>query len=136
MGDYCIIHAPGWTNFKANLVMLYTVYGYVMAAAGIINGIGKVVGLSKVFNIIRDGEPRTIKLADLKEKAENLIGVLNLFAQMEDPRQEIENIGGDVIALHEGVLSIVEQLTTSYKRVEASEQAKKEAGRGYRDTVP
>jgi len=116
--------------------MLYTVYGYVMAAAGIINGIGKVVGLSKVFNIIRDGEPRTIKLADLKEKAENLIGVLNLFAQMEDPRQEIENIGGDVIALHEGVLSIVEQLTTSYKRVEASEQAKKEAGRGYRDTVP
>jgi len=127
VGEYCIIHAPGWDKFKANVVMLFTVYGYVTTALGIISTLGPIVGLPTIFNVMRKGETRTLKLADLKDSAESLIRILDLLAGAEDPRGEIENIGGTVILLHEDVLSLVEHLATSYHPVEASGQKKEEA---------
>jgi hypothetical protein len=56
-----------------------------------------------------------------------LIPMLDLFAQMEDPRGEIETIGGTIILLHEDVLSLVEHLAKSYHPIEAPVQLREEA---------
>ena len=123
IGEYCVIHAGGWDHFKANVTMLYTVYTQVTAALGIISMVIIVVGAGRIFKVMHNGETRSLNLDEMKDRAETLIGILDLFAGMEDPRNEIENIDKNIIRLHEDVLLLVEHLAKSYRPAQALELA-------------
>ena len=125
IGDYCILHAGGWDYFKANVAMLWAVRGHVTTLLGIITGLGVILGSTRIINLMRDGETRSLNLDEMKDSAETLIRILDLLAQTEEPEMEdqrngIENIGKTVLRLHEDVLLLVQHLAMSYHPAQAS----------------
>jgi len=125
IGDYCILHAGGWDYFKANAAMLWSVHGRVTTLLGIVTGLGVIVGSAKVFNLARDGEPRSLNLAEMKDSAETLIRILDLLSQMdeqdmEDQRNRIENVGKTVLRLQEDVQLLIQHMAVSYHAVQSS----------------
>jgi hypothetical protein len=124
VGDYCIIHAGGWDHFKANSAMLYNVYGQIITILGIVTPLLTILGAGKIFNIVRGGETRRLKLDDLKDRAETLIGILDILP--EDAREEIEAMGETIIGLHEDVRLLTEHLAavaqTAFQVVNEADQ--------------
>jgi hypothetical protein len=108
VGPYCIIHAGGWDHFKADAAMLYNVYGQMTTILGIVAGLVTTLGAGKIFNIVRNGETRSLNLDELKDRAETLIRILEILP--DDPRNQIEDMGETIIRLHEDVGLLTEHL--------------------------
>jgi len=114
IGEYCVLHAGGWDYFKANMAMLWSVYGRVSSALSFLGVLVTIFGASKLFNVVYNGETRGVRLGELKDVAESLIGQLELFAQLDDPRNEIETLGATTTRLEAELLSLVEQLAIKH----------------------
>jgi hypothetical protein len=125
IGDYCILHAGGWDYFNANVAMLWAVYSQATTLLGIIGVLGVTLGSTKIVNVARDGETRSLNLDKMRDSAENLISILDLLAKMEESemesqREAIENVGETIVRLHEDVLLLIQHLAMSYQRAQVS----------------
>ena len=121
IGDYCVLHARGWDEAKADVAMLWAVYGGVTTILGVISTLQVVFGASAVFRLERDGEVRIINLGQLKDSAERLIGVVDLLVA-EGSRQDIENIGKTVAQLHKDVNCFVEHMGAQSAKIQISQR--------------
>jgi len=88
--------------------MLYNVYGQMTTILGIVAGLVTTLGAGKIFNIVRNGETRSLNLDELKDRAETLIRILEILP--DDPRNQIEDMGETIIRLHEDVGLLTEHL--------------------------
>jgi hypothetical protein len=122
MGDYCILHAPGWEGIKADAFRLWSVYGYATAVYGVIDIALKVFGASAMTTIVIKGESRKISLSQMKDTVASSFGMLNLFATMEDPKDEVEHVASTLLQVHKNVQLLTEQLAHSPKSRSLAEQ--------------
>jgi hypothetical protein len=104
--------------------MLYNVYGQITTILGIVIPLITILGAGKVFNIVRGGETRRLKVDELKDRAETLIRILDILP--DDPREEIEAMGENIIRLHEDVRVLTEHLAavaqTAFQVVNEADQ--------------
>jgi len=114
VGEYCVLHAGGGDYFKANMAMLWSVYGRVSSALSLLGVLLTIFGSSKLFNVMYNGETRGVRLAELKDVAESLIAQLELIARLDDPRSELETLGTTTTRFEAELLSLVEQLAIGH----------------------
>jgi hypothetical protein len=105
--------------------MLWAVYSQATTLLGIIGVIGITLGSTKIVNVARDGETRSLNLDKMRDSAENLISILDLLAKMEESemesqREAIENVGETIVRLHEDVLLLIQHLAMSYQTAQVS----------------
>ena len=118
IGDYCVLHAGGWDYLKDNVGMLWSVRGHLTTMIGTITGLGAILGSARI-SLMVDGKARTLDLDEMKDRAETMIRILDLFDE-EDLKSGLENVGGGVVRLHEDVVLLVQHLAQSDQTSQAS----------------
>lgn len=98
--------------------MLWAVRGQLTTLIGVIAGLGGILGSTRI-NLMSDGKARSLDLDEMRDSAETVISILELFGE-EDLRDGIENVGATVIRLHEDVLLLVQHLAKTYRAPQAS----------------
>lgn len=119
IGDYCVIHAGGWDYLKVNAAMLSKVYGQLTTISGIVSVLITILGAGKAFNVVINGETRTLALDEIRDRAETLMGILDIVDEKE-PQQMIENLGPSIIRLHEDVTLVIQHVAANFLEQEQS----------------
>jgi hypothetical protein len=131
-GDYRrLLHSSRWRlgSCQSQCGDAHKVYGQVTTIVGIVSGLVTTFGTGKMFSVRSNGETRSPDIDEMKDTAETVMRSLEIMTDLDDPRNEIENLGPTIVRLHEDVILLTQHLAlNSQQTTQASSEELAGAG--------